>query len=45
LSPSGRSLPATERAANEVLSLPMYPELTPAQIEEIAAAIREFAEA
>jgi dTDP-4-amino-4,6-dideoxygalactose transaminase len=38
-------LPATERAANEVLSLPMYPELTPAQIEEVAEAIRDFEKA
>ena len=37
--------PATERAANEVLSLPMYPELTPAQIAEVAAAIADFQKA
>ena len=32
-------LPVAERAADEVLSLPMYPELTPEQIERVAAAI------
>lgn len=36
------SLPASEAAAREVLSLPMYPELTEAQQYEIAEAIREF---
>jgi dTDP-4-amino-4,6-dideoxygalactose transaminase len=35
------SLPVAERAAEEVLSLPIYPELTPAQIERIAAAVAE----
>ena len=29
--------PAAERAAAEVLSLPMYPELEPAQVEAVAA--------
>jgi UDP-N-acetyl-3-dehydro-alpha-D-glucosamine 3-aminotranferase len=33
------SMPRAERAALEVLSLPMYPELTPEQIERIAAAL------
>ncbi len=32
--------PHSERAANEVLSLPMFPELTEAQSEEVARAIR-----
>jgi len=36
------SLPEAERAAQEVLSLPIYPELTDGQIEEVAAAIRQF---
>jgi dTDP-4-amino-4,6-dideoxygalactose transaminase len=36
------SLPEAERAAQEVLSLPIYPELTDGQIEEVAAAIRAF---
>lgn len=34
--------PESERAANEVLSLPIYPELTRAQQDEVVAAIREF---
>jgi dTDP-4-amino-4,6-dideoxygalactose transaminase len=36
------SFPESERAANEVLSLPMFPELQPEQIERVAAAIAEF---
>ena len=36
------SLPLTERAAAEVLSLPMYPELSNAQAEEVADAVRSF---
>ncbi len=32
-------LPAAERAAEEVLSLPMYPELTPEQIQRVGDAI------
>jgi dTDP-4-amino-4,6-dideoxygalactose transaminase len=36
------AFPATERLAAEILSLPMYAELTDAQIERIAAAVREF---
>jgi len=35
--------PHAERAANEVLSLPMYPELTPAQCETVATALRGLA--
>ncbi|MCL4760862.1 MAG: DegT/DnrJ/EryC1/StrS family aminotransferase [Burkholderiales bacterium] len=35
--------PHAEKAANEVLSLPMFPELTPAQCEEVAGAIRALA--
>jgi dTDP-4-amino-4,6-dideoxygalactose transaminase len=34
--------PATEKAAKEILSLPMYPELTEEQIAYVAGAIREF---
>ena len=33
--------PAAERAAEEVLSLPMYPELRPEQIERVAKAVAE----
>jgi len=36
--------PHSERAAREVLSLPMYPELTPAAIDKVAAEIRGFKE-
>jgi dTDP-4-amino-4,6-dideoxygalactose transaminase len=34
------SLPVTERMANEILSLPMFPELTPAQIECVARELK-----
>ncbi|MCC7116968.1 MAG: DegT/DnrJ/EryC1/StrS family aminotransferase [Anaerolineales bacterium] len=37
------SLPNAERAANEVLSLPLYPELTEEQVRFVCAGIREFA--
>jgi dTDP-4-amino-4,6-dideoxygalactose transaminase len=33
--------PEAERAADEVLSLPMYPELSQTQIEQVAAAVRQ----
>jgi dTDP-4-amino-4,6-dideoxygalactose transaminase len=33
------SLPVTERAAAEVLSLPMYPELTSEQVDAISATL------
>jgi dTDP-4-amino-4,6-dideoxygalactose transaminase len=36
------SFPVAERCAARVLSLPMFPELTEAQIEHVANAIREF---
>ena len=35
--------PHAEAAAREVMSLPMYPELTGAQIETVAAAVRDVA--
>jgi len=35
------SCPEAERAANEVLSLPIYPELTDAEVDAVAVAIRE----
>jgi dTDP-4-amino-4,6-dideoxygalactose transaminase len=35
------SLPAAEQAAREVLSLPMYPELTEAQIRQVADAVKK----
>jgi dTDP-4-amino-4,6-dideoxygalactose transaminase len=37
--------PHAERAANEVLSLPMFPELTLAQSETVSSAVRRFASA
>ena len=36
------SLQRTEQAAREVLSLPMYPELTPDQIQTVAMELRAF---
>jgi dTDP-4-amino-4,6-dideoxygalactose transaminase len=36
------SCPEAERAAGEVLSLPIYPELTQAQLDEVIAAVRAF---
>jgi dTDP-4-amino-4,6-dideoxygalactose transaminase len=35
------SLPNAERAAEEVLSLPIYPELTPRQMARVAEALAE----
>ena len=35
-------LPVTEKVAGEVLSLPMYPELTDAQIDRVATTATEF---
>ncbi|PWK76881.1 DegT/DnrJ/EryC1/StrS family aminotransferase [Aminobacter sp. AP02] len=35
--------PVSETAAREVLSLPMFPELTPAQIEQVVAAVEQEA--
>ena len=34
--------PVTERLAGEVVSLPMYAELTDAQVETVAGAVKEF---
>jgi dTDP-4-amino-4,6-dideoxygalactose transaminase len=34
--------PVSERSANECLSLPIYPEMTDAQIERVATVIKEF---
>jgi dTDP-3-amino-3,4,6-trideoxy-alpha-D-glucose transaminase len=36
------SLPETERAAREILSLPMFPELTEAEVHQVADTLREF---
>ena len=37
-------LPESERAAREVLSLPVHPELSPEQVEYVATAVRAFFE-
>jgi dTDP-4-amino-4,6-dideoxygalactose transaminase len=37
--------PVAERLAAEVLSLPMYPHIVPAQQEQVAATVREFLQA
>jgi dTDP-4-amino-4,6-dideoxygalactose transaminase len=34
--------PHSERAAAETLSLPMYPELTPAQVDEVIGALKDW---
>ncbi len=34
--------PESERAAHDVLSLPIYPELTTAQLDEVVAGVRSF---
>ena len=34
--------PESERAAKEVISLPIYPELTESQLDEVIGAVREF---
>jgi dTDP-4-amino-4,6-dideoxygalactose transaminase len=41
-SESSPPLPQTEKAAGEVLSLPLYPELPPDHIEHVIRAINEF---
>lgn len=38
----GDKLPETERVCAEVLSLPMYPELTDAEVDEVVATVRAF---
>lgn len=40
--PGPGSLPVAENLTEEVLSLPMYPELSRGQIREVVSAIREF---
>lgn len=42
LNTRGADLPVTERIQDEVLSLPMYPELTAAQIEQVVGAVKAF---
>jgi dTDP-4-amino-4,6-dideoxygalactose transaminase len=38
------SLPETERAAGEVLSLPLYPELSSDEVDRVIALVNEFAD-
>lgn len=45
LHPGPGALPVTEHLAGEILSLPLYPELSEEQVEHIAQAIREFTQA
>lgn len=42
---SNRSLPEAERAAREVLSLPVHPGLSPKDIEKVITAVRSFVRA
>jgi dTDP-4-amino-4,6-dideoxygalactose transaminase len=35
-------LPESERAAREVLALPVFPELSPAQIDHVTGTIQRF---
>jgi dTDP-4-amino-4,6-dideoxygalactose transaminase len=37
------AFPVAEQAAAEVLALPIYPEMSDAQLEEVAAAVRAAA--
>lgn len=38
----GGDFPESDRAAREVLSLPLYPELTESQVDHVAGAVRAF---
>ncbi len=42
LASSGSRLPVTDSQASQIVSLPMFPELTDAQIERVCSAIDEF---
>ena len=37
-----RKYPATEQLCGEILSLPMFPEMTPEQVEHVAATVSDF---
>ncbi len=39
---NSQRLEVTERVASEILSLPMFPELTEAEVKEVAAAVNSF---
>ena len=36
------SFPSAEAAADRMVALPMFPQITPSQVEEVARAVREF---
>jgi dTDP-4-amino-4,6-dideoxygalactose transaminase len=40
----GDNLAETEAAAEQILSLPMYPELTEAEVQAVVEAVRSFQE-
>jgi aminotransferase EvaB len=40
--PSGFSLPATELAAAQVVSVPMFPDLTESEVDRVSAALAEY---
>ena len=40
--PGSNNLPNTERAAGEILSLPIYPELTDAEVNKVVAACEKY---
>ena len=42
LADQGRFLPHTERAAGEILSLPLYPELPLGAVERVARAVSQL---
>jgi dTDP-4-amino-4,6-dideoxygalactose transaminase len=42
LLPAGLALPESEAAAREVLCLPLYPQLTESQVDEVCASVRAF---
>jgi dTDP-4-amino-4,6-dideoxygalactose transaminase len=42
LSSYAGSLPVTEKYSREILSLPMYPELSEEQIQFVCDAVKEF---
>jgi dTDP-4-amino-4,6-dideoxygalactose transaminase len=42
IAPKERSFPAADQAAAEVLALPIFPELTPAQQERVVGSIAEY---
>ncbi|GAI19919.1 unnamed protein product, partial [marine sediment metagenome] len=38
------SLPITEKCVEEIVSLPMYPQLAESEVEQVASAVRKFTE-